>query len=63
MEQKKFMDIPRMKLGDELTQSNVGGFEIGDHIQITEKWDGSNASIRYDAETGKLIAFFEKIKA
>lgn len=57
MEQKKFMDISRVKFGDELTPSNVDGFEVGDIIQISEKWDGSNASIRYDAETGKLVAF------
>ena len=48
-----------MKFGDELTPSNTGGFEVGDRIQITEKWDGSNASIQYDVETGKLVAFQE----
>lgn len=30
MEQKKFMDISRVKFGDELTPSNTGGFEVGD---------------------------------
>lgn len=62
MEQKKFMDISRVKFGDELTPSNTGGFEVGDIIQITEKWDGSNASIRYDVETNKLVAFSRKLK-
>ena len=62
MEQKKFMDISRVKIGDELTPSNTGGFEVGDIIQITEKWDGSNASIRYDIETGKLVAFSRKLE-
>ena len=62
MEQKKFMDISRVKIGDELTPSNAGGFEVGDIIQITEKWDGSNASIRYDIETGKLVAFSRKLE-
>lgn len=62
MEQKKFMDISRVKFGDELTPSNTGGFEVGDIIQITEKWDGSNASIRYDVETGKLVAFSRKLE-
>lgn len=60
MEQKKFMDISRVKFGDELTPSNTGGFEPGDIIQVTEKVDGSNAAIRYDVETGKLIAFSRK---
>ncbi len=54
------MDISRVKFGDELTPSNTGGFEVGDIIQITEKIDGSNASCRYDTETGKLIAFSRK---
>lgn len=62
MEQKKFMDISRVKFGDELTPSNTDGFEVGDIIQITEKWDGSNASIRYDVETGNLVAFSRKLK-
>lgn len=62
MEQKKFMDISRVKFGDELTPSNTGGFEIGDRIQITEKWDGSNASIRYDIDTGKLVAFSRRLE-
>lgn len=56
------MDISRVKFGDELTPSNTGGFEVGDIIQITEKWDGSNASIRYDAETGKLVAFSRRLE-
>lgn len=62
MEQKKFMDISRVKFGDELTPNNTGCFEVGDIIQITEKWDGSNASIRYDVETGKLVAFSRKLE-
>lgn len=62
MVQKKFMDISRVKFGDELTPSNTDGFEVGDIIQITEKWDGSNASIRYDIETGKLVAFSRKLE-
>ena len=56
------MDISRVKFGDELTPSNTGGFEVGDIIQITEKWDGSNASIRYDIETGKLVAFSRRLE-
>lgn len=56
------MDISRVKFGDELTPSNIGGFEAGDIIQISEKWDGSNASIRYDVETGKLVAFSRRLE-
>lgn len=56
------MDISRVKFGDKLTPSNIGGFEVGDIIQISEKWDGSNASIRYDVETGKLIAFSRRLE-
>lgn len=56
------MDISRVKFGDDLTPANTGGFEVGDIIQITEKWDGSNASIRYDIETGKLVAFSRRLE-
>lgn len=60
MVQKKFMDIERAKFGDDLSASNIGCFESGDIIQISEKWDGSNAACRYDVETGKLVAFSRK---
>ena len=51
MEQKKFMDIQRLKEG------YADGFVPGDLIVIQEKFDGSNAVARYDAETGKMVAF------
>lgn len=57
LEQKKFMDICRIKEDTELTEANTCGFHVGDHIVIQIKFDGSNASFRYDAETGKLNAF------
>ena len=60
MEQKKFMDISRIKEDTELTVANTNGFEIGDHIVIQIKFDGANASFRYDNETGKLNAFSRK---
>lgn len=60
MEHKKFMDIERIKLGDELTESNIGCFEVGDIIQVSEKVDGSNAAICYDVTTGKLVSFSRK---
>ena len=60
MEQKNFMDISRIKEDTELTETNTTGFHIGDRIVIQEKVDGSNASIVYDAETNKLVAFSRK---
>lgn len=51
MEQKKFMDIQRLKEGF------AEGFQPGDEIVVQEKFDGSNAACRYDIETGKLVAF------
>lgn len=60
MEQKHFMDIERVKFSTELKNGNTDGFQVGDHIVIQEKVDGSNGSICYDAETGKLVAFSRK---
>lgn len=48
------MDIERIK-GDYAL-----GFRKGDFVQISEKFDGSNASIRYDVETNSLVAFSRK---
>jgi len=60
LEQNKFMDIFRIKEDTELTAANTGGFHVGDHIVIQTKFDGANASFRYDEETGKLNAFSRK---
>lgn len=61
MKQKHFIDIENLREEDtELRASNAKGFEVGDIISITEKCDGSNASIRYDNETNSLIAFSRK---
>lgn len=54
------MNIQRIKFEEDLTLDNIGGFKSGDKIQISEKVDGSNASFRYDIETGTLIAFSRK---
>ena len=55
---KHFMDIPRIKEEtDELSVKNTEAFEAGNHVVIQEKIDGANASIRYNADTGKLSAF------
>lgn len=49
MEQKKYIDIERLK--DKYTSA----FKPGEHITITEKIDGANASIA--VENGELVAF------
>lgn len=50
MEMKKYRDIERLK------ESNVSLFEKGEPITITEKIDGANCGIRYDAEKDCIIA-------
>ncbi|MBS5083787.1 MAG: RNA ligase family protein [Clostridiales bacterium] len=54
MEQKKYMDIERLK------EKYIGGFQISDHIIIQEKIDGANFSIRYDHTTDTVKAFSRK---
>lgn len=54
MEQKKYMDIERLK------DKYVDGFQPGDHIIVQEKIDGANFSIRYDSESGVVKAFSRK---
>lgn len=51
MVQKHYLDIERLK------DKYAMAFKTGEHITVSEKIDGANASIRYDAETGSLIAF------
>lgn len=61
MEQKHFMDIVHIREeSDELKQANTGCFESGDIIQISEKWDGSNACAAYDIEADSMVAFSRK---
>ena len=48
---KKYLDIERCK------QKYAETFNVGENIVIQEKIDGSNASIRYDEESGTLKAF------
>ena len=57
---KHFMDIVRVKETDEdgMVATNTGAFEVGDHIQISEKWDGANAHLEW--EDGELKAFSRK---
>jgi len=52
---KKFIDIEAARIEDtEFRKNNVSGFNVGEHIQITTKVDGSNASLYY--EDGHLVA-------
>ena len=55
MEMKKYLDIERLK------DKYADGFKIGEHIVITEKLDGANASIRL-GEDGKLEAYSRRTK-
>ena len=61
--QKKFIDIEHIReedidLGNGVVRrSNTGAFEVGDIIQISEKIDGANASVAWNADEGKLEIF------
>lgn len=56
MDQKKYVDIERLK------DKYALAFKRGEHITVTEKIDGANASIRYNPETGALEAFSRRNK-
>lgn len=61
MKQKHFMDIENLREEDtELRRGNGHGFVVGDIIQISEKYDASNACCAYDTGTDKLVAFSRK---
>lgn len=61
MKQKHFMDIENLREeSTELRESNALGFEIGDIIQITEKYDGANACACWDSEENCMKAFSRK---
>lgn len=53
---KKYIDIERCK------QKYAETFNVGENIVIQEKIDGSNASIRYDEESGTLKAFSRRLE-
>lgn len=53
---KKYLDIERCK------QKYAETFNVGEDIVIQEKIDGSNASIRYDEESGTLRAFSRRLE-
>ena len=51
MIQKRYMEIERIR------DDYEAGFQAGDLVQISEKIDGSNGAVQYDAKTGTLAAF------
>lgn len=54
---KKFININRLVEKNEPCKNiNTWAFRLEDHIVIEIKVDGSNASIHYDASTGKVRA-------
>ena len=56
---KHYLDIQAIIENDtDLKRSNAKCFEVGDIIQITEKVDGSNASVQKEGET--LMAYSRK---
>jgi hypothetical protein len=61
MKQKHFIDIQNIREEDtELRNRNTYAFDEPCIIQITEKYDGSNACACYDPETDKMVAFSRK---
>lgn len=53
---KKFVDIERVKT------AYANNFVNGEHIVIQTKIDGSNSSIRYDADTDTLLSFSRRME-
>lgn len=59
---KHFMDIEVARFeADAYKEPNTYAFQQGDHIIVQEKIDGSNASVRYDAENDSLLSFSRKL--
>lgn len=56
MEQKRYIDIERLK------DRYAMAFKTGEHITVSEKIDGANASIHYNPETGAFEAFSRRNK-
>lgn len=52
---KNYIDIPRLK------EMYASAFHTGDIIQITEKLDGSNASVQYDVDSNSICAYSRKL--
>lgn len=58
MKQKPYIDIENIREEEtDLKSSNTKAFEVGDLIQITEKFDGANASACWDEENDCMTCF------
>ena len=63
MDRKNYIDIDNLREvtidlgGGAVRRGNGIGFEVGDRITITEKFDGSNFSASWDMDTRQLRAF------
>lgn len=61
MKQKHFIDIQNIREENtELRNRNTYAFDTDCIIQITEKFDGSNACACWDSETNQMVAFSRK---
>ena len=61
MKQKHFIDIQNIREEDtELRNRNTYAFDKNSIIQITEKFDGSNACACWDSENNQMVAFSRK---
>ena len=61
MKQKHFIEIQNIREEDtELRNRNTQAFDTDCIIQITEKFDGSNACACWDSETNQMVAFSRK---
>ena len=61
MKQKHFIDIQNIREEDtELRNRNTYAFDKPCKIQITEKFDGSNACACWNDETNQMVAFSRK---
>lgn len=61
VKQKHFIDIQHIREdATELRDRNTQAFDTNCDIQITEKFDGSNACVCYDPEEDKMVAFSRK---
>ncbi len=57
---KHFMDIQVLRQTGIDSEPNDGAFYPGDWIQVTEKIDGANASMRFNTSTQQFTAFSRK---
>lgn len=60
---KRFLDIEAARLeDDEFKKNNIAAFRKGDSVQISEKVDGSCASVSWNEVDNELVAYSRKNK-